>query len=634
MRRYTEIRLLPRVQARTPHRLGLNVELQENAAATNLWDWIADSQAACLREFHPEVELRCRPFTVADATGIADRAGFDAWRHRLLADPDARLPWDRYAFTRPVPWLGIPDEFLAKVAELGLPALLSLGYAPKQFARPLVIDVASTADPDDAGIDWGAAASAYEYYLAEIWHYAVRHPVQARHFMMLNEPCNRWGWWYLPEEFAAVGSDWWTTLSWNDDLPAGQRALGERYFTLVAIQHAVLCRLARQALDDVTAVLAARGRQVQLRLSGPTDVIWEQFWSRSGRQLDACDWHHYHPDPATFRLGYRAVEAAAASLGKQTMISEFGRLSGGTPITEMLFGMPQSLEVADLLMEVLALADPHGPGLGDATFYLLSFPATHRNYKQLVYGSMDTLDWSGRDRPMWGRGEAWRPTGEEQQLRWPTPAYHIFRMLARACQGGPHAVLDAGWLNPTSAAPHDIPAGLRVQVVDQGARVVVNLLNRSAAACPGLRLDPAALGRACACRLVRAVTLEHADRLLELLPGDGAVTLDVPAQSLVQVVFDSVAWHRAGALRLEERTHGPGDSAALGLWQTTRLHAIATIDGVEIDASTWAVQWDSAQDQLVRAGQGGLIQRLRAVGEPVVITAAIPGVVSRTVTIR
>jgi hypothetical protein len=316
------------------------------------------------------------------------------------------------------------------------------------------------------------------------------------------------------------------------------------------------------------------------------------------------------------------------------MISEFGRLSGGTPITELLFGMPQSLEVADLLMEVLGLADPHAPGLGDATFYLLSFPATHRNYKQLVYGSMDTLDWSGCDRPMWGRGEAWRPTGDEQQLRWPTPAYHIFRMLARACRGGPHAVLDAGWLNPTSAAPHDIPAGLRVQVIDQGGRVVVNMLNRSAVACPGVRLDPAALDRSFACRLVRAVTQAHADRLLELLPGDGVVTLDVPAQSLVQVVFDSVPWHRASALRLEERTYGPGGSSALGLWQTTRLHAIATIDGVEIDGSAWSVQWDSAQDQLVRAGQGGLIQRLRAVGEPVVITAAIPGVVSRTVTIR
>ncbi len=624
MRRHAVIRVLPRTTARTPARLGLNLETQDHAERTNLWDWVADSGAACLREFHPEVDLRARPFTESDAADIADRSGFDRWRTGLLADPDARIPWDRYAFDRAVPWLGIPDRFLDRVAATGIPPLLSLGYAPKQFARPLVRDLGCEQVPDDAGIDWGAAASAYEYYLAEIWHFAVRHPVAARDFMMLNEPTNRWGWWWLPAEFDRVpAKGWWTALSWNDDLPEDLKALGPRFFALAAVQHAVLSRIARQAVDDVAHLLADRNLPGGLRLTGPTDVVWDQFWSRSSAHLDALDWHHYHQDPDTFRQGYAAVEAAAAAAGRETMISEFGRLSGGTPVGELLFDMPKSLEVADLLLTLCAMPAADGPVLRDATFYLLSYPSTHRNYKQLVYGAMDCVDWTGRDTPLWNRGPAWYPTFEEQQLRWPTPAYHLFRMAARMCAGGPHRVLATGWLNPTSAAPHDIPDGVRIVAVDQGSRLIAALLNRRERATPGLVVEPPRGGAAC--RLVRVTSKDDADRLTALLPGDGPVAFDLPAHALAQIVFADIPWHRATALRIEECGLTPGRSAALGLWQTTRLRAIATIDGRDHDATTWAVQWDSSEGNLVRVGQGGLVQRLREWPSPVTITARIPG---------
>ncbi len=61
-----------------------------------------------------------------------------------------------------------------------------------------------------------------------------------------------------------------------------------------------------------------------------------------------------------------------------------------------------------------------------ACAYLFHFPATHRNYKALVYGDMNLVDWSGRDDRLWGRGDEWHPTLEEMQLRHATPAYDIF----------------------------------------------------------------------------------------------------------------------------------------------------------------------------------------------------------------
>jgi len=99
------------------------------------------------------------------------------------------------------------------------------------------------------------------------------------------------------------------------------------------------------------------------------------------------------------------------------------------------------------------------------------------------------------------------------------------------------------------------------------------------------------------------------------------------------VIIDSRPLHQATGLRLEETTTTPGALAALGLHQTTRLRAVAEVAGVTVDCSTTNVVWSSSFPELVRVGQGGLVQRLRTTARTVEITAAMPGAGSVTLTV-
>ena len=78
MRHFSRLRIRPDEVARTPRRLGVNAELQDHHDETNLWDWIADSGAGAVREFHPEVSLRRAPAEPGTWGPISGRADFDA----------------------------------------------------------------------------------------------------------------------------------------------------------------------------------------------------------------------------------------------------------------------------------------------------------------------------------------------------------------------------------------------------------------------------------------------------------------------------------------------------------------------------------------------------------------------------
>ena len=106
------------------------------------------------------------------------------------------------------------DGFVDGYHRVGVEELYSLGYWPTLFLAPLVRSVGAETVPGDSGIDWGAAACAYEYYLAVMHRYTVG--ADACVFMMINEPENRFGAWYLPDDLAKLG---WTDTFWDDASP-------------------------------------------------------------------------------------------------------------------------------------------------------------------------------------------------------------------------------------------------------------------------------------------------------------------------------------------------------------------------------------------------------------------------------
>jgi hypothetical protein len=255
--------------------------------------------------------------------------------------------------------------------------------------------------PSDASIDWGAAASAYEYYFACIWRYATKYNVT--HYMMLNEP------------------------------PGDEKTVR---------QVGVLARMARLALEDVRAKVPDAKTSSALCLSGPACYMnWEEFWPYVEPYVDFLDVHLYEPDPDLFaRKLSRALTHARLS-GRRTLLTEFNRVGGPMPPEESLFGMRPSLQVAGLLMAALQGARPGDPGLEAALLYQFQFPATHRNFKSLVYGDMNLVDWTGQDKALRKGKEAAPPAFEALQLRFATPAYHMLKMAARCVPDN----RDRGW---------------------------------------------------------------------------------------------------------------------------------------------------------------------------------------------
>jgi hypothetical protein len=620
MQHHDRILVIPRTIARTAGSLGLNAEILDHEDRTNLWDWMADSGAQAIRAFHPEVRPRREPLPAA-TWGVADKVGFDAWRAAVVADPDG--PHRRaLRFAERIPWMGTPDRFVPRIAGAGAEVLASCGWAPHDCSQPLLADGAS---PDDfSAWGWSAAASCYDAWFGTAWHLAKRHGL--RRFLACNEPENRFDWYNAPPAVAALDKDdrWYRLFRGRDD------DLGTAWLDAVARQTGAVARIARWALDGVGRLIDA-----PLRLYGPTTVCWHRMWDQGGGAYDALDWHHYHPSPTTFRDRWPAVAAAAAARGKGVAMTEFNRLAGGTTTGATLFDIGNSLEAMDLLMAVLALSRPGDPALEMACLYLLHHPSTHRNHKHLLYGDLDVVDWSGRDKPLWNRGSTfedceWYPRAEEMTIRHATPAYALFRMAARAAGAfgigaGPHPVLDIGHDNPTSSGPEDSHPGLTTLAVDHGDRLVVTILNRTGTPAPRTVLDLGLLGGRFATVIERRTDATSRDEVIGWHDAArGPIAVAVPAQSCVQLI--AVPW-RAETVRPARLVEAGlcGDRLAdLGPWRTTRLRAIADIGGREVDLSDLAVRWTSSHPDLLSVGGGGLVQRRRPATVRSTISATLP----------
>ncbi len=604
-----ELRVFDRPGGTTCARLGFNVEVQEHAETANLWDYLADSGATVLREFHPEVNLRRRQVAAGTWGTVTDQAGFERVRRRIAANPRQEIDWDSYRFSDLVPWLGVPDAIIAQVNRLEIEALVPLGYAPAMYPRPLVRNLAAPAPVPDADIDWEAACSAYEYCFALTYHFANNFGV--RRFMLINEPEWRSGSFALPPEVAALGDGWFKAFF----LDYSHEDLRIRFFHALAVQLGVIARLARMALDDVAGALGLP----RLALLGPAASNWEVYWPYVADHVDVADYHHYTSEPQALRARFTALAQVAGN--RPLGLGEVGRIAGEMEIGESYLVHDNAMAFAGLMMELMRLGGGDLPRLAYACIYLFSFPCTHRNYKALVYGDMNLVDWTGCDLRLHNSPDH-HPSREELELRFPTAAYFVFRMLARTADA---QRLEAPLILRDSARAPLVHKVLDHLVVRRGDSILITILNRGAEVIDPIRLDLGALPRHGRHAVIRRTGMDAADEVADACTvTDGGLMIEVPPRSLVQVILHDRDPAGIVSSRLSALPSVSGRLEALGLWQTVRLRCLATDRHGEHDRTDLDVIWRSSAPRTVRVGSGGLVQRLRHTDRTVRLQAALP----------
>jgi hypothetical protein len=97
--------------------------------------------------------------------------------------------------------------------------------------------------------------------------------------------------------------------------------------------------------------------------------------------------------------------------------------------------------------------------------------------------------------------------------------------------------------------------------------------------------------------------------------------VDLPAESLTQLIFTKADLSQVAELKLEEKTFTPGKASSLGVLETTRLRALGKLGDTWIDLTDLNVEWASSEPELVTIYQGGLVQRLQATAREVTLTA-------------
>ncbi len=410
-----------------PERFGFNLEVNHHLDRSNHWDWVLDSGASIIRELHPEVHLRQEGYDYSRFAGIETKEDFEAFRSRLLADPENEIPWSSYRFDEEIPWMGKPDAIVDKVLSLGLQPLCSIGYLPHHYPEPLLADAAYAApnlEATEAYVNWAAYASSYEYHLAELSRFAPR---GVKYFSLHNEPEMYTQHFYLPPDVEARRGEVLSKMLGRVDGGASF----DRAVQVIGTQIYWTARSARQAAEDVKQLATAQGRSVDFKLIGPTAPFADMLWPYVRDWLDVADIHTYGLDPGELSRKATLVIDSSGLVGKTAAITEFNRQGGSMRIEDILFSQTAALEVAGLFHALFSVARPEQSPLELLTFYLLASPSTHRNYKHLLYGDMDVLDWTGQDIGQQSKGAAWLPTFEELELRHATPAYSIFKMYAR-----------------------------------------------------------------------------------------------------------------------------------------------------------------------------------------------------------
>lgn len=598
----------PQPVGKTPKYLGVCLEVTEEADRSNLWDWLADSGANMTRLIHPDQDMRAASGKGETRKEIRTQRNFEDFRARLLADPERNLPWQNYLFDKVVPWIGVPDNGIRKATECGVAPMVSMSYTPNYYPRPLLNSYGNSFQAADDAVNWDAAASAYEYYLANIYRYATRNGTT--HFMMLNEPDGR-----------------------------------DKAFVQ---QVGVLARMARLALEDTRAKLGDRRVAKGLRLSAPAcHFSWEDYWPHVEAHCDFLDFHFYDPDPDMFKRQQTRMEMRARASGKKLAFTEFNRIGGPLQPDEALFSLKPSLQLAGLVMSVLSASRAQDAGTEMALLYQFQFPATHRNFKSLAYGDMNLVDWTGQDNALDKKPNECRPTFDQLQLRMATPAYHAFKMLARCTPGSGEResfeVLALGESAKGFGAVHDSlikhnvykmlspekyytlngsGSDFRMLAVRMPDRLIINVLNSGPTAAKRVAFNLEMLPEKYATAVVRETSLLRRDHAIRQDPLKGTeIVVDLPADSLTQIILTKEDLAQVTELKLEEQTFTPGKAGELGLLETTRLRALGKLGERWMDLTDLNVVWNSSAPDLVVVYQGGLVQRSRKTAREVTLTA-------------
>ena len=626
-----DLLILPDPVATTPRHLGVNMLTQEHHDQINVWDWLAHSGATMVREFHPEKPLVRAERPTARWESIEFREDFETYRNGVLEDPgpDGPINWEVYSFDTPVRWIGVPDGIIEQLAALNIEPLVSLGYNPKMFPRPLVSDMEFDGIPSDVQIDWGAAASAYDYYFAMAYHYAKGYG--SRYFLMHNEPECRTEVFHFQEDIEA------RLQSGEHPHRTGRDEDSRRTIACLTTQWGVLARMARLALDDAAGLLPEMPRLI---LSGPTCGQWEPFWLKAKEYLDCLDIHHYHPNPDAFDHVCKRVHFRARETGASFSCSEFNLLPGGLPFERIPFGLSASLDFGRLLMRSLRLSTTGQPPCEFLTMYEFNFPATDNNHKHLVYGDMNSLDWSCNDQNLPRRGDAWYPTASDLQVRFATPAFFLFRMLARLVPGTradveSFPVLDSSMMCLIDDAHGGALGDLEVLTVDAGERLFVTFLNTWGADLT-FPVDLQHCGERFATAVLRETSRYRRDEVVAQLElADSPIMVTLPPLSMTQMILVPQELGKAVSLQLEEVTTTPGSAGNLGLLQTTRLKALAAVGDVVVDVTDLNTVWTSSEPTSVPVHQGGLVQHLRRTEVPVTIAVRLfDGAANAAVTVH
>ncbi len=626
----SRINVLDQLAGAGPRMFGVNVEIQDHAERSNLWDFLADSGVNCVRTFHPEQSMRRAPATEGELGAFTSWSDFERFRSAVLQDPEqGPIRWDAYRFSEQIPWMGVPEDFLRKYQDIGIEALVSIGIGPGDFPQSLVPDLMAHQPPQLQNCHPEAAAVLYEYAFAVTYFCAKHHGV--RMFMTVNEP--EWApkFFHIAEELKHL-----KRLPIIRESDHGRSSPeGDAYRRCFGIQFAVMAELIRMALDDVQALL---GLEDRLILSGPTsNQFFAVLSNYAAPWLDVLDFHHYsdHAESHQQRID-QAHAVAKAYPGKRLAISEFNLKAGPTPVEKMMFVLPAALAQCDVVMTAIEAGSDETP-LDYLALYLFAGPSTHRSFKHLVYGDLNLLSWDGKDSALRSKGPEWYPTFEELQLRHCTPAYHVVKALARAVQSSGKEGCDR---LACSLAEEE---KLRVLATRCGQTWYITLLDRRYedafatqadhqvdAPTPAQAEEPEqgpllVFPESCVgmWAVVRRTAMGEHDEIRQvtrLTTPD--LQLEEAPQSVTQVMLIPHDLDHVNSLRLQEERSVEG-SSSLRLYETLRLRAIAGLEGEEIDLSDQAIHWESSAPYSVTVGPTGLVQRLRDTVEPETITATL-----------
>jgi hypothetical protein len=128
------------------------------------------------------------------------------------------------------------------------------------------------------------------------------------------------------------------------------------------------------------------------------------------------------------------------------------------------------------------------------------------------------------------------------------------------------------------------------------------------------------------CAVTRTTSASQQDEVAGIVELDiDRLEVESQAMSLMQIILTPLALDRVESLRLEEQSTTPGSLDQLELHQTTRLRALGTIDGQEVDLTELCISWTSSDPLCVPVYQAGLVQRMRRTSRDVSVSARVPG---------